>query len=240
MSSVIQRDDSPIMELRNVGTYYWRRQGYLRQERYWAVRDVSFRLYRGETLGVIGRNGAGKSTLLKLLAGIVRPNRGELINHGCQATLLSLQVGFLPGLSGRQNAILSGMLLGLHKRQVEQQLEAIKDFSELGEFFEQPVQTYSSGMGARLGFSVAFLLDPDVLLIDEVLGVGDANFRAKSTAAMQEKIRSNKTIVLVSHSDPTIRQLCDRAVWIEDGVSLAEGATDEVLRDYQRFMKDKR
>jgi lipopolysaccharide transport system ATP-binding protein len=240
MSSAVRLDDAPIMELRNVGTYYWRRRGYLGQERYWAVRDVSFNLYRGETLGVIGRNGAGKSTLLKLLAGIVIPNRGELVNHGCQATLLSLQVGFLPGLSGRENAILSGMLLGLHKHQVESQLEAIKEFSELGEFFDQPVQTYSSGMGARLGFSVAFQLDPDVLLIDEVLGVGDAEFRVKSTAAMREKIRSNKTIVLVSHSEPTIRQLCDRAVWIEDGVTLAEGGTEDVLREYQRFIKDKR
>ncbi len=241
MSGVaLRRDDAPIMELREVGVYYWRRLGYLLQERYWAVHDVSFNLYRGETLGVIGRNGSGKSTLLKLLAGIFRPNRGELINRGGQAALLSLQIGFLPGLSGRENAILSGMLLGLHKRQVKERLEAIKEFSELGEFFEQPVQTYSSGMSARLGFSVAFQLDPDILLIDEVLGVGDDHFRAKSTAVMREKIRSNKTIVLVSHSEPTIRQLCDRAVWIEDGVTQAEGATDEVLREYQRFMQDKR
>lgn len=229
----------PIMSLRKVGAYYWRRKGYLRQERFWALRDVSFDLYQGETLGVIGRNGSGKSTLLRLLAGIVTPNRGELLNKGYRASLLSLQVGFLPGLSGRENAVLSGMLLGLHKAQAERKLDAIMEFSELGDFFDQPVQTYSSGMRARLGFSIAFQLDPDVLLIDEVLGVGDENFRAKSTAVMQEKIRSNKTIVLVSHSAATVRRLCDRAVWIEDGETREEGATDAILRRYQHFLKGK-
>lgn len=230
---------SLALTLRNVGAFYWRQAGYFRKERFWALRDVSFDLRHGESLGVIGRNGAGKSTLLQLLAGILRPDQGTLINHGVRATLLSLQIGFVPYLSGRQNAILSGMLLGLSKQEVEQKMAEIRAFSELGDFFDQPINAYSSGMKARLGFSVAFQLDPDVLLIDEVLGVGDAEFKAKSSQVMREKIRSDKTIVLVSHSPGTIRQLCDRAVWIDNGVTRAEGDTAEVLDRYERFLKSK-
>lgn len=230
---------SLALTLRNVGAFYWRQAGYLRKERFWALRDVSFELRHGESLGIIGRNGAGKSTLLQLLAGILRPDQGTLINHGVRATLLSLQIGFVPYLNGRQNAILSGMLLGLSKQEVEQKMTEIQAFSELGEFFDQPINAYSSGMKARLGFSVAFQLDPDVLLIDEVLGVGDAEFKAKSSRMMREKIRSDKTIVLVSHSPDTIRQLCDRAVWIDNGVTRAEGDTVEVLKCYERFLNSK-
>ena len=230
---------SIALTLRNVGAFYWRRTGYLRKERFWALENVSFDLHHGESLGVIGRNGAGKSTLLQLLAGILRPDHGTLVNHGVQATLLSLQIGFVPYLSGRQNAILSGMLLGLSKQEVEQKMTDIRAFSELGDFFDQPINAYSSGMKARLGFSVAFQLNPDVLLIDEVLGVGDADFKAKSSQVMREKIRSDKTIVLVSHSPGTIRQLCDRTVWIDNGVTQAEGDTAEVLDHYEQFLKCK-
>lgn len=230
---------SIALTLKNVGAFYWRRTGYLHKERFWALRDVSFDLHHGESLGVIGRNGAGKSTLLQLLAGILRPDQGTLINHGVRATLLSLQIGFVPYLSGRQNAILSGMLLGLAKQEVEEKMADIRAFSELGDFFDQPINAYSSGMKARLGFSVAFQLNPDVLLIDEVLGVGDAEFKAKSSQIMREKIRSDKTIVLVSHSPGTIRQLCDRAVWIDNGATRAEGETTEVLDRYEQFLKRK-
>lgn len=223
------------LSLNHVGTYYWRQKGYLHKERFWALKDVSFELHHGESLGVIGRNGAGKSTLLQVLAGILRPDRGELINHGVQVTLLSLQIGFVPYLSGRQNALLSGMLLGLYRKEVAEKMADIQNFSELGEFFDQPVSTYSSGMRARLGFSVAFQLNPDVLLIDEVLGVGDSDFRKKSSAIIREKIKSKKTVVLVSHNAETIRQLCDRAVWIEDGVSRAYGDTDHVLSAYESY-----
>ncbi len=230
---------SIALTLKNVGAFYWRRTGYLHKERFWALRDVSFDLHHGESLGVIGRNGAGKSTLLQLLAGILRPDQGTLIYHGVRATLLSLQIGFVPYLSGRQNAILSGMLLGLAKQEVEEKMADIRAFSELGDFFDQPINAYSSGMKARLGFSVAFQLNPDVLLIDEVLGVGDAEFKAKSSQIMREKIRSDKTIVLVSHSPGTIRQLCDRAVWIDNGATRAEGETTEVLDRYEQFLKRK-
>lgn len=221
------------LSLQNVGTFYWRQAGYLRKERFWALKDVSFDLHHGESLGIIGRNGAGKSTLLQVLAGILRPDRGELINYGVQAALLSLQIGFVPYLTGRQNALLSGMLIGLHRKEVIEKMADIQAFSELGEFFDQPISTYSSGMKARLGFSVAFQLNPDVLLIDEVLGVGDSDFRRKSSAVMQDKICSDKTIVLVSHSAETIRRLCDRAVWIEEGISRAYGDTSDVLRLYE-------
>ena len=230
---------APALTLRGAGAFYWRQLGYLRRQRYWALKDISFELYHGESLGVIGRNGAGKSTLLQLLAGITQPDCGELINHGVRAALLSLQIGFVPYLSGRQNALLSGMLLGQERRWVATQLDAIKDFSELGEFFEQPLSSYSSGMRARLGFAVGFQLEPDVLLIDEVLGVGDEAFRRKSMDTMHAKIRSDKTIVLVSHNPNTIRQLCDRAVWIEGGVSRAVGDTDSVLNEYERSFKAK-
>ncbi|TVR64839.1 MAG: ABC transporter ATP-binding protein [Candidatus Competibacteraceae bacterium] len=224
----------PALSLHQAGVSYWRRAGWLRGEPYWALRDVSFTLYRGESLGVIGRNGAGKSTLLHLLAGILSPDRGRLINHGVRPTLLSLQIGFLPYLTGRQNAVLSGILLGLSRREVERQLDEIQAFSELGEFFDQPINTYSSGMRARLGFAVAIRLEADVLLIDEVLAVGDAGFRKKSTEVLKDRIRSDKTVVIVSHNTGMLRQLCDRVVWIEDGVSCMEGPVGEVLEAYER------
>lgn len=224
----------PALSLKQAGASYWRRTGLFRGESYWALRDVSFTLYRGESLGVIGRNGAGKSTLLQLLAGILSPDRGRMINHGVRTALLSLQIGFLPYLTGRQNAVLSGILLGLDRCEVEDQLEEIRTFSELGEFFDQPIHTYSSGMRARLGFAVAIRLEADVLLIDEVLAVGDAEFRKKSAEVLTDKIRSDKTVVLVSHNTGTLRQLCDRAVWIEDGVSRMEGPVDEVLKAYEQ------
>jgi len=173
---------------------------------------------------------------LRLLGGITRPDAGTFVNYGYKTSLLSLQVGFDSQLSGVYNAILSGMLMGFTKKEIEAKLYDIVKFAELEEFIDQPVRTYSSGMKARLGFSVAFHLDPDVLLIDEVLYVGDADFKKKSLTVMKEKIRSNKTIVLVSHSAGTIRKLCNRAVWIEEGVTRAEGDTKDVLDVYEKFL----
>jgi lipopolysaccharide transport system ATP-binding protein len=228
--------NEPVISLRNVAVYFWLRNGFMRRHRFAALKDVSFDLFHGESLGIIGRNGAGKTTLLRLLGGITRPDKGTLINNGYKTALLSLQVGFDPQLSGLYNAILSGMLLGFRKTEIEAKLYDIVTFAELEKFIDQPVRTYSSGMRARLGFSVAFHLDPDVLLIDEMLAVGDADFQKKSLAVMKEKIRSNRTIVLVSHSAGTIRQLCDRTVWIEEGVTRAEGDTESVLQAYEEFL----
>jgi lipopolysaccharide transport system ATP-binding protein len=222
------------VELHHVGVCYQRHRGILtrRGSQFWAIEDLSLDVRRGESLGVIGRNGAGKSTLLRLLAGITRPDRGELINHGYQATLLSLQVGFVQYLSGRENVVLSGLLLGLHRREIEDRLDEIVAFAELEDFIDQPIQTYSSGMRARLGFATAIHVNPDILLIDEVLGVGDAAFVEKSKEAMREKIRSDLTVVVVSHSTSAIAELCDRAVWIQRGRVEACGDTDEVLAAY--------
>ena len=229
-------DKNLVLSLRNVGFSY-RRKGAGHDRTYWALKDVSFDLHHGEALGVIGRNGAGKSTLLRLMAGITRPDRGTLVNNGYTASLLSLQVGFVPYLTGRKNAILSSLLLGLKYTEVEEKMLSIIKFAELGDFIDQPIATYSSGMKARLGFSVAFHADPDVLLIDEVLGVGDADFKEKSTAVMKEKIRSDKTVVMVSHSASTIQELCTRAVWIEDGVTRADGEPASVLKEYQSCIR---
>jgi lipopolysaccharide transport system ATP-binding protein len=230
-------DNEAMLSLQEVGISFWRRVSFLRRERFWALNSISFDVYQGETLGIVGRNGAGKSTLLRVLAGIIAPDKGKLVNQGYRASLLSLQLGFIGHLSGRQNAILSGMLLGVSRRVIEARMDEIIDFAELHEFIDQPVITYSAGMKARLGFSIAFQVDPDILLIDEVLGVGDGVFQAKSSKAMREKIRSNKTVILVSHNLQTLRDLCDRAVWIEEGVSRAEGDVTTVLQTYHAHAK---
>jgi len=227
-----------VLSMHHVGVAYRRKKGIF-GDIFWALKDVSLSLHHGETLGVIGRNGAGKSTLLRLIAGIIKPDKGELIQtQGYQASLLTLQLGFVPYLTGRENAILSGMLLGLRKKEITAKLDAIIEFSELGEFIDQPIVTYSSGMAARLGFSVAFQADPDIFLIDEVLGVGDAEFIKKSTAVMQQKIKTNKTVVFVSHNAALVNQLCDRVVWIEEGVTKAEGKPKEIIAMYDDYLRN--
>lgn len=226
----------PVLTLEHVGMCYRRQRGIF-GDPFWALRDVSFTLYSSETLGIIGRNGVGKSTLLRLLAGIIRPDQGRLINHGVRVSLLSLQVGFVPHLTGRENAILSAMLMGLRRREIEARMGEIIDFAELDDFIDQPTATYSAGMNARLGFAVAMQIDPDVLLVDEVLGVGDEDFRQKSSAAMRARMQSGQTVVFVSHNLGMVRNLSDRVIWIEDGVVLEEGSSEKVLSDYQAHLK---
>lgn len=221
-----------LISLQNVSMSYTVRAGMFRWSKYTPFNNISFDLHRGETVGIIGRNGAGKSTLLRLIAGIYEPDVGCIVNHGARVSLLSLGVGFIPHLTGRQNAMLSGMLLGLRKKQIAQKMDAIVEFSGLGRFIDQSLRTYSSGMRARLGFSVAMQVDPDVLLIDEVLGVGDEEFRTKSTAEMKRFIKSDKTVVLVSHNLSTVRELCDRLVWIENGRVKKVDTVENVLEQY--------
>lgn len=221
-----------VISLQNVSMSYAVRAGMFKWSKYTPFESISFDLYRGETVGIIGRNGAGKSTLLRLIAGIHEPDVGRIVNHGARVSLLSLGVGFVPHLSGRENAMLSGMLLGLRKKEIEPRLGAIIEFSGLGQFIDQPLSTYSSGMRARLGFSVAMQMDPDVLLIDEILGVGDEEFRTKSNTEMKRLINSDKSIVLVSHNLPAIRELCDRCIWIENGRIQEEGDVSSTLRAY--------
>ena len=220
-----------LIELENVGIAF-NAQRRVGGNRFWALEDVSVSLRRGERLGVIGRNGAGKSTLLRVIAGILTPDRGRVRRAPVSCQLLSLALGFTPHLSGRDNAILSGLMLGLRRRDIVARLPAIRDFCELGDFFEQPIAAYSSGMVMRLAFSVALQVEPDVLLIDEVLSVGDADFQEKSGAALRERIQSGTTVVFVSHGDSQIRQVCTRALWIEHGRSVMEGAVDDVLKAY--------
>ncbi len=228
---------APIIELKNVGVRYRRKAGFMRSSAFWALHDVSFDLKHGETLGVIGRNGAGKSTLLRLLAGILAPDTGEVRRETERVSLLALQAGFIPALTGRQNAILSGILLGLSKAEVMARMDAMVGFAELEQFIDEPVRTYSSGMRARLGFTVAFQADPDVLLVDEILGTGDASFKEKSSAAMREKIASDKTVVIVTHYPETILDLCDRVVWVEKGVTVEIGEPRTVVDHYQQSIK---
>ncbi|HID45301.1 MAG TPA: ABC transporter ATP-binding protein [Chromatiaceae bacterium] len=224
---------SAILSLEGVGVAYRRGRSGRSGELYWALKDISLELKHGETLGVIGRNGVGKTTLLKVIAGIIAPDRGEIRNAGVSASLLSLQVGFVPLLTGRENAILSGMLLGAPKARIETNMDKLVAFAELEAFIDEPVSSYSAGMRARLGFSVAMQADPDILLIDEVLGVGDAAFRKKSSDEIKHRIRSNRSVILVSHNIGMMAELCDRVVWIEQGVSKMQGDAGDVLAAYE-------
>lgn len=235
------KDDTKILTLQHVGLHYSKREGFLKNSKYWALKDVSFDLHLGETLGIIGRNGVGKSTLLRVLAGIISPDTGQMLIHkpGLRISLISLQAGFVPFLSGRENAILSGMLLGATKKEIRSRMDDIVAFSELNGFLDQPVNTYSTGMRARLGFSVAYYVNPDVILLDEVLGVGDEAFRQKSTAAMKQRIKSDSTVVIVSHSIPLLSEVCDRLVWIENGKTMAEGNVAEILDRYLKSISKK-
>lgn len=225
-------DPEVIISLKNAGLFYERRTGLFKRDQFWALKDISFDLYKGETLGVIGKNGMGKSSLLRILADIVRPDKGTIIRGNDRATLLSLQAGFIPYLSGRVNIVLGGMLLGLTRKLVMEKMDDIIEFSGIGEFIDVPVSTYSSGMRARLGFSIAYQCDPEIILIDEVLGVGDEDFRKVSIKVMKEKIHSSKTVVIVSHQVPTIRDLCDRVVWIDKGETRAVGKTEDIIALY--------
>lgn len=224
------------ISLRNVAICYQIRKSFLRWHCFEAIKDVSFDLYHGETLGLIGRNGAGKSSLLRLIAGIIAPDRGTVTNYGYSVSLLSLQLGFEPNLSGVDNIILSAMLLGISKRKAQAAIAEIIEFAELGAFIYDPIRTYSSGMVARLGFSIAIILQPDVLLIDEIMGVGDVEFRKKSSTALQNKLRSEQTVVLVSHASEQIKTLCDRVIWIENGMNFREGPSAQIVEDYEAYI----
>jgi lipopolysaccharide transport system ATP-binding protein len=201
--------------------------------RFEAISDLTFTLNHAEKLGVIGRNGSGKSTLLRLLAGVLVPDKGTIHRDHGSCQLLSLGLAFADYLTGRENAVLSGLFLGLSRREIGSRLEAIAEFAELGDFFDQPIGTYSSGMKARLSFSVALEQQPDILLIDEVLSVGDAAFREKSRLAIRDRLTSETTVVLVAHDEELIRQVCDRVLWIEHGKLIAVGPADEVLERYR-------
>jgi lipopolysaccharide transport system ATP-binding protein len=207
-----------------------------KQETFWALQDVSLDVREGEVLGLIGRNGAGKTTLLKILSRITRPTTGFAEIHGRVGSLLEVGTGFHPELTGRENAFLSGAILGMSKRDITRKFDEIVAFAELEKFIDTPVKHYSSGMYVRLAFAVAAHLEPEILLVDEVLAVGDINFQKKCLGKMGDVARAGRTVVLVSHQLNQIRRLCHRVLWVDDGQIRQNGPTHEVVSAYESAM----
>lgn len=221
-----------LLRLRDVGVCYRKDLRLFNAERQQVLSGLSFDLLAGETLGVLGRNGAGKSTLMKLLANIIAPDQGTIERKAKRVQLLSLQVGFMPQLTGRQNVVMAGIMLGMRRREITARMDRIVEFSELGDKIEEPIRNYSSGMLARLGFAISIQSDPDVLLIDEVMGVGDASFQPKAKRVITDRIESSETVVIVSHNEATLREYCQRVAWIDGGLMRMIGETEEVIDAY--------
>ena len=210
----------------------------LKAKTFHAVKNLSFEVPKGQIVGICGKNGSGKSTLLRAIAGIFSPDNGSIDLHGNSISLLSIGVGFQRKLSGYENIFLSGLLLGYSEEQIKARLKEIIEFSELGDFIYKPVNTYSSGMYSKLAFAITAILETDIMLIDEVLSVGDIRFREKSYNKMKELISDeNRTVIIVSHSSHTLRSLCDRVIWINDGVLKGDGDSDQIVTKYEQFMK---
>ncbi|OGU15522.1 MAG: hypothetical protein A2076_12700 [Geobacteraceae bacterium GWC2_53_11] len=210
--------------------------GELRPDEFWAVNDVSFELKRGECLGLIGHNGAGKTTLLRMLNGLIKPDRGRIEMRGRVGALIALGAGFNPVLTGRENIYVNASVLGLSKQEIDDKFDEILDFAELGEFIDAPVQSYSSGMQVRLGFAVATTLEPDILLLDEVLAVGDASFRSKCWRRIGSLL-SKAAVILVSHEAYAISRLCDKAIYIKQGNLEYYGDSNNALKIYSNANK---
>ena len=205
-----------------------------------AIKNVSFQVRTGTTMGIIGSNGSGKSTLMRAMAGILPPTSGSIEVWGRASTLLALGVGFNHDLSGRENIILGGLASGLSRRDVEERADEVAEWTELGDFIDMPMQTYSSGMSARVGFSVAVHMKPDILMIDEALSTGDAHFREKATAKMAELRESARAMFVVSHGLDSIKEMCNEAMWLDRGKLMMRGEPAEVVDAYINFVKVKR
>jgi len=203
-------------------------------EEFWALKDVSFDVQPGESIGIIGRNGAGKSTLLKILSKITPPSKGKIISRGRVASLLEVGTGFHPELTGRENIFFNGSLLGMKRKEIELRFDEIVDFSGTEKFLDTPLKHYSSGMQLRLAFSVAAFLEPEILIIDEVLAVGDAEFQKKCLGKMEDVSKSGRTILFVSHNLAAVENLCSKAILLDKGKIVSEGMADKVVRQYQR------
>ena len=208
-------------------------QRKIQYEEFWALKDVSFQVDRGEVLGIIGHNGAGKSTLLKVISGILKPTDGQIAVHGTVVPMLELGSGFDFDLTGRENIFLNGAILGYSEDFLKSKYDEIVAFSELGSFIDVPLRNYSSGMVVRLAFSVATVVDPDILIVDEILAVGDADFQAKSKARMLELMGGGTTVLFVSHSLDQIREMCDRVLWLDHGQIKMLGETKTVCDEYE-------
>jgi len=207
----------------------------IRYEDFYALQNVSFDIKRGEVFGIVGMNGAGKSTLLKIVAGVVKPTSGKVIRQGSIAPLLELGAGFDGELSGRENIYLNGLLMGYPKKFIREKLDEVIDFSELEKFIDTPLKNYSSGMKARLGFSIATVVQPDILIVDEILSVGDFKFKEKSEKKIHSMMSGGTTVIFVSHSMDQIRGLCNRVMWLEQGRVREIGSPGEVIERYKNI-----
>lgn len=201
-------------------------------QEFWALRDISFEVEKGDRLGIVGLNGAGKSTLLKIISGVMKPTEGNVDIHGRVVPLLELGAGFDHNYTGRENIYLNGAILGYSKEFIEEKFHEIVEFSEIGQFIDVPLKNYSSGMKARLGFSIATVVEPEILILDEVLSVGDAKFKQKSEERILQLFDKGITVLFVSHSTEQVQRLCNKAIWLEHGKIIMQGSADEVCTKY--------
>ncbi|MBI5863785.1 MAG: ABC transporter ATP-binding protein [Planctomycetes bacterium] len=252
MSSSPKPDNGDIaLDIRSIGKSYriyskpgdrlkqafaWGRRQYFHE--FWALRGVSLEVRRGETVGIVGRNGSGKSTLLQIIAGTLAPTEGEAIVNGRVSALLELGSGFNPEFTGRENVYMNGVILGLSRREIDERFGAIAAFADIGEFLEQPIKTYSSGMMMRLAFSVATCVDPDILIVDEALSVGDAAFQAKCLRRIRQLRESGATVLLVTHDNSLVERMCDRALLLDRGQAAACGDAKAVSQEYYRRVRE--
>lgn len=236
--------DKPYLQLNNVSLRYERTSSFslftnthLRKKKsFLAIDDVSFSIQENETVGIIGRNGSGKSTISRLMSKVLPPNEGIVKVKG-KVHLLALGVGFQSNLTGRDNVYVSGTLQGMSKKQVSENMQDIEDFAELGDFFDEPVRTYSSGMRSRLGFAVSTAVKPEILILDEVLSTGDQSFKNKAKQRMELMRSRTKIVILVSHSISQVKEMCTRVIWLEKGQMMMDGDPEEILKYYEDFCK---
>ncbi|MCI5073066.1 ABC transporter ATP-binding protein [bacterium] len=236
-----KKTTTPAVTFDHVGVFYKKhRKNFIKNifnspKGHWAIKDVSFEINKGDVLGIVGNNGAGKSTTLLLIGDVISSDKGTVNTYNNKAMLLTINTGIMKNLSGRKNIMLLGLALGIERKKIIASMDKIIEFSELENFIDDPVETYSSGMQSRLGFSTALMLTPDILLVDEVLGVGDRDFKKKSTAALKEKIQhTDSTAIITSHNRDTILNLCNKVLWIEKGVSKAFGDPKDVIEQYEQ------
>ena len=206
-------------------------------EEFWALQNISFNISKGESVGIVGLNGSGKSTLLKIIAQVLKPTKGIIQVSGTIAPLIELGAGFDDNLTARENVFLNGAVLGYNRTQMREKFESIIDFAELWDFVDVPIKNFSSGMVARLGFSIATCHVPDILIVDEILGVGDFKFQEKCEERMNNIIKSGATIIFVSHSEKQVRELCNRAIWLQKGHLVMDGDVDDVCDHYMEIKK---
>ena len=237
----------PVLTCKDVGVEYvreirkkeisknsWMKFSKRRKEKFWALKDINFEVEDGHVLGVIGKNGAGKSTLLRVLTGVLPPDRGSVSHEGKISALLGLGTGFLSDLTGRDNLFLSAMYLGMTEEEIRSKYDDIVEFSEIGDFIDTPIRHYSSGMKARLGFSLAVFREPDILIVEEVLATGDMSFQNKAREKMEQLMLKAKAIVICSHSTKFMQDFCDEVIWLEGGEIKEFGKSDKVVKAYRK------